>query len=67
MAKSATKVVVSIPDALFRAVERAKYEHERFYQATARLARALSPEQVMETAFDAASAIAAYDAGWFGK
>jgi two-component system cell cycle response regulator len=47
---------------VFRAVERAKYEHERFYQATARLARALSPEQVMETAFDAASAIADYDA-----
>jgi two-component system, cell cycle response regulator len=47
---------------VFRAVERAKYEHERFYQATARLARALSPEQVMETAFDAAAAIAEFDA-----
>ena len=46
---------------VFRAVERAKYEHERFYQATARLARALSPEQVMETAFDAAAAIAEFD------
>jgi diguanylate cyclase (GGDEF)-like protein len=46
---------------VFRAVERAKYEHERFYQATARLARALSPEQVMETAFEAAAAIAEFD------
>lgn len=46
---------------VFRAVERAKYEHERFYQATAMLGRALTPEQVMETAFDAASAIAEYD------
>ncbi len=46
---------------VFRAVERAKFEHERFYQATAMLGRALTPEQVMETAFDAASAIAEYD------
>ena len=48
---------------VFRAVERAKYEHERFYQATAMLGRALTPEQVMETAFDAAAAIADYDVG----
>ncbi len=48
---------------VFRAVERAKYEHERFYQATAMLGRALTPEQVMETAFDAAAAIVEYDAG----
>jgi diguanylate cyclase (GGDEF)-like protein len=48
---------------VFRAVERAKYEHERFYQATALLGRALTPEQVMETAFDACAAIAEYDAG----
>jgi two-component system cell cycle response regulator len=48
---------------VFRAVERAKYEHERFYQATAMLGRALTPEQVMETAFDAAAAIVDYDAG----
>ncbi len=46
---------------VFRAVERAKYEHERFYQATAMLGRALTPEQVMETAFDACAAIAEYD------
>ncbi|MEO8699869.1 MAG: diguanylate cyclase, partial [Kofleriaceae bacterium] len=47
---------------VFRAVERAKYEHERFYQATAMLGRALTVEQVMETAFDAAGAIVEYDA-----
>jgi diguanylate cyclase (GGDEF)-like protein len=47
---------------VFRAVERAKYEHERFYQATAMLGRALTLEQVMETAFDAAAAIVDYDA-----
>ena len=46
---------------VFRAVERAKYEHERFYQATALLGRALTLEQVMETAFDAAAAICDYD------
>jgi diguanylate cyclase (GGDEF)-like protein len=48
---------------VFRAVERAKYEHERFYQATAMLGRALTPEQVMETAFDACAAICDYDVG----
>jgi two-component system cell cycle response regulator len=46
---------------VFRAVERAKYEHERFYQATAMLGRALTVEQVIETAFDAAAAIVDYD------
>ena len=46
---------------VFRAVERAKYEHERFYQATAMLGRALTPEQVMETAFDACAAIVEFD------
>jgi two-component system, cell cycle response regulator len=48
---------------VFRAVERAKYEHERFYQATAMLGRALTPEQVMDTAFDACAQIVEYDAG----
>jgi two-component system cell cycle response regulator len=47
---------------VFRAVERAKYEHERFFLATAMLGRALTPEQVMDTAFDGAAAIAEYDA-----
>jgi two-component system, cell cycle response regulator len=48
---------------VFRAVERSKYEFERFYQAAAMLGRALTPDQVMETAFDAAQAIIEYDAG----
>ena len=47
---------------VFRAVERAKYEHERFYQATAMLGRALTVEQVMDTAFEATAAIVDYDA-----
>jgi two-component system, cell cycle response regulator len=46
---------------VFRSVERAKYEHERFFQAAAMLGRALTPEQVTETAFDAAAAIVDYD------
>ena len=48
---------------VFRAVERAKYEHERFYAAASMLGQALTPEQVMATAFDAARAIVDYDAG----
>lgn len=46
---------------VFRAVERSKYEHERFYQASAMLCRALTVEEVMETAFDAAAQIVGYD------
>jgi two-component system, cell cycle response regulator len=46
---------------VFLAVERSKYEHERFYQASAMLCRALTVEEVMETAFDAAAQIVAYD------
>ncbi|HEU0035161.1 MAG TPA: sensor domain-containing diguanylate cyclase [Kofleriaceae bacterium] len=58
---SAQMLRVVQSEQVFRAVERAKYEHERFYQATAMLGRALTPEQVMETAFDAAAAITDYD------
>jgi two-component system, cell cycle response regulator len=47
---------------VFLAVERAKYEHERFYHASAMLCRALTLEEVMETAFDAARQIVGYDA-----
>lgn len=46
---------------VFGAVERAKYEHERFYHASALLCRALTMEQVQDTAFDAAAAIVDYD------
>ncbi len=46
---------------VFLAVERSKYEHERFYQASAMLCRALTVEEVMETAFDAAAQIVVYD------
>jgi two-component system, cell cycle response regulator len=47
---------------VFLAVERAKYEHERFYHASAMLCSALTLEQVMETAFDAAAQIVEYAA-----
>lgn len=46
---------------LLLAVERAKYEHERFYHASAMLCEALTLEEVMETAFDAARQIVDYD------
>jgi diguanylate cyclase (GGDEF)-like protein len=46
---------------VFRSVERAKYEHERFYQSSAMLCEALTVEQVMETAFSAAAQIVEHD------
>ncbi len=46
---------------VFLAVERAKYEHERFYHASAMLCRALTLDEVLETAFDAAAEIVEYD------
>ncbi len=46
---------------VFRSVERSKYEHERFYHASALLCEALTVEQVMETAFSAASEIVEHD------
>ncbi|MBP6849022.1 MAG: sensor domain-containing diguanylate cyclase [Kofleriaceae bacterium] len=62
MADAAQQIVRAIAaEQVFRAVERAKYEHERFFQAAAMLGRALTPEQVMDTAFDAAAAIVGYD------
>ncbi len=45
----------------FFATERAKYEHERFYQASAMLCRALTLEEVLSTAFKAASLICRFD------
>ena len=46
---------------VFTAVERAKYEHERFYTASSLLNRALGPEQVFATAFRAAREICEFD------
>lgn len=46
---------------VFLAVERAKYEHERFYHASAMLCKALTLEEVMDTAFAAAAQIIEYD------
>jgi diguanylate cyclase (GGDEF)-like protein len=60
--RGAEQVLHSIQsEQVFSAVERAKYEHERFYRASARLVQALTLEQVMETAFDAIAEIVEYD------
>jgi two-component system cell cycle response regulator len=48
---------------VFGALERSKYEHERFYHASAMLGRALTLDQVVETAFGAAGEIVDYDLG----
>lgn len=45
----------------FTAVERSQYEHERLYHASERLNRALTPEQVHETAFAAAREVVSFD------
>jgi diguanylate cyclase (GGDEF)-like protein len=61
---AATQVLDAIrSEQVFSAVERSKYEHERFYHASSMLCRALTLDQVMETAFDAAKAIVDYDVG----
>jgi diguanylate cyclase (GGDEF)-like protein len=46
---------------VFAQVERAKYEHERFFAALARLNRALGIEQVCQTTFEAAREICDFD------
>jgi two-component system, cell cycle response regulator len=46
---------------VFAAVERAKYEHERFFAALARLNRALGVEAVCRTTFEAAREICEFD------
>jgi diguanylate cyclase (GGDEF)-like protein len=46
---------------VFTAAWRGKYEHERFYHASAMLGRALTLEQVMDTAFDAAKQICDFE------
>ena len=48
---------------VFAAVERSKYEHERFYRASSMLNSALTLAQVYDTAFAAAREIAAFDFG----
>ncbi|HTM20295.1 MAG TPA: diguanylate cyclase, partial [Kofleriaceae bacterium] len=46
---------------VFRQVERSKYEHVRFFHASAMLCEALTVEQVMDTAFNACAEIVGYD------
>ena len=48
---------------VFSAVERSKYEHERFYRASSLLNSALTLGQVYDTAFVAAREIAEFDFG----
>ena len=46
---------------VFAAVERSQYEHERLYEASRLLNRALTPEQVHQTAFAAVGEICRFD------
>jgi two-component system cell cycle response regulator len=48
---------------VFAAVERSKYEHERFYRASSMLNTALTLTQVYDTAIAAAQEIAGFDFG----
>jgi diguanylate cyclase (GGDEF)-like protein len=48
---------------MFCAVERSKYEQERFFKASEMLNSALGPEEVYETAFAAAREIVGFDYG----
>ena len=62
MTSAAEQILRAIQtEQVFLAVERSKYEHERFYQASAMLCRALTIEQVMDTAFAAAAQITDHD------
>jgi diguanylate cyclase (GGDEF)-like protein len=46
---------------VFAALERSKYEHERFFHASSLLGRALTFDQVIETAFAAAATIVEHE------
>jgi diguanylate cyclase (GGDEF)-like protein len=62
LAKAAEQILRALQsERVFGAVERSKYEHERFYHASAMLGRALTLEQVMDTAFEAAQEIVEFE------
>ena len=62
LTEAATQILRGIQnERVFAAVERAKYEHERFFHASTRLGRALTPEQVMDSAIEAARDIVEFD------
>ncbi len=64
MVEATRQVLRSIQaERVFAAVERSKYEHERFYRASTMLNSALTLSQVYETAFAAAREIASFDFG----
>jgi diguanylate cyclase (GGDEF)-like protein len=60
--KAAGQVLrVVLTERVFAAVERSKYEHERFYRASEMLRGALTPAEVYDTALRAAREIAEFD------
>jgi len=63
LAGAATQILRAIQsERVFAAVEKGKYEHERFYRASELLRRCLTPDQVFDTTFTAVGEIAAFDA-----
>ena len=52
-----------LTERVLTAVERSKYEHERFYRASSKLNTALGLAEVYDTAFGAAEEIASFDFG----
>lgn len=64
MGEAARQIIRAIQtERVFAAVERSKYEHERFYQASTMLNGTLTLAQVYETAFQAARAITDFEFG----
>ncbi len=63
LAGAATQILRAIQsERVFAAVEKGKYEHERFYRASELLRSCLTPDQVFDTTFQAVAEIAAFDA-----
>jgi diguanylate cyclase (GGDEF)-like protein len=65
LANSAAAQVVRVvqSERVFQALERSKHEHERFYQASAELNRALTLDQVYEAAIAGARGVCEFDFG----
>ena len=62
LAGAAQQVLRAIQsERVFAAVERSKYEHERFYRASAMLGRTITLERVVDTAIEAAREIVEFD------
>jgi len=62
LAGAATQILRAIQsERVFAAVEKGKYEHERFYRASELLRTCLTPDQVYDTTFKAAREIVEFD------